>query len=237
MSEVLEKIRSRGYWRVIIRPTTFMERRVAHKGALLSILEKSLVDLNGWGFPHVDSLVEIEKGTDWIGQEIIRDPILELWRFYQSGQLVHYFGIPEDWRADAGERLSSGDEADRVMLDVAGIVLRLTEIYEFAARLCFTEAADKAICLEITVDNIGDHLILLPQIGSQKFSPIPQASSPGMQYAIYLSNTEIVSEAKELSLSPALELFRSFQWEPGIDFVRELQSDLLEKIPAVTQRR
>ena len=237
MSEVLEKIRSRGYWKVIIRPATFIEQRVSNRRELFSILEKNSVDLKGWSFPHVDSFVDIEKGPDWIGQEISWYPMLELWRFYQSGQFVHYFGIPEDWRTGANQWLPSGDGAHRVMLDVAGIVLQLTEIYEFAARLCFTEAADNAICLEITVENIGNHCLLLPELGSQKVSSIPQANEPRMEYVIYLSNTEIVAEAKELSLSPALELFRRFRWDPGIDLVRELQNEVLRRVPSVTQWR
>ena len=232
MSEVLNKIRSRGYWKVVFRPTTFVEKRIPNRSTLLSILEKNSVNLKGWDFPHVDSNVEMEKGPDWIGQEISRDPVLELWRFYQSGQFVHYSGMPEDWRPGTNQWSPSGDGVNRVMLDVASVVLQLTEIYEFAARLCFTQASDSTICLEITVDNIEDHTLILHEVGSETGSLIPQANSPGMQYAIFLSKVEIVAEARELSLSPAVELFKSFQWDPGIDFIRELQSELLRKVPS-----
>ena len=189
MSEILGKIRSRGYWKVVIRPTTFVEQRVSNRRALLSILEKNSVDLKGRTFPHVDSFVDIEEGPDWIGQEISRYPNLELWRFYQSGQFVHYFGIPEDWRTGANEWPPSGDEAHRVMLDVASIVIQLTEIYEFAARLCFTEAADNAICLEIMVQNIGNHSLLLSEFSSQKASSIPQPNEMEMEYVISIYRT------------------------------------------------
>ena len=237
MSEILDRIKSRGYWKVVIRPTTFVEQRVADRSALLSIIERNSVDLKGWSFPHVDSLVEIEKGPDWIGQEISRDPVLELWRFYQSGQFVHYLGIPEDWRTGAHQWPLSGNGVHRGMLDVAGVVLQLTEIYEFAARFCFTQAVDNGIFLEITVDNIEDHFLYLPEIGSQEGSEISKTGSPGIDYAICLSNIEIVAEARELSLWPALELFRSFQWDPGVDFVRELQLELIRRVPSATGYR
>ena len=97
MSELLEKIRSRSYWKVIIRPATFVENRVPHRSALLPILEKNSVELKGWSFPHIDSFLKLDEGSDWIGQGISWDSIVELWRFYQSGQFVHYFGMPEDW--------------------------------------------------------------------------------------------------------------------------------------------
>ena len=237
MSEVLEKIRSRGYWKVIIRPATFVERRVANQRDLLPIIEKNSVNLKGWSFPHVDSYADMEKGPDWIGQEIGRDPILELWRFYQSGQFIHYFGIPEDWHSGTNQWLPSEDGVHRVILGVSAIVLQLTEIYEFAARLCFTEASDNEICLEITFDNLEDHFLLLPEIGSPRVSWFPRASRPSVQYFIHLTRTELVADAKELSLAPALELFASFRWDPNISLIRELQSEIIRRVPLMAEWR
>ena len=51
---VLNKIRSRGYWRVVIRPTTFQEHRVPRYADLFPIIEKNSVQLRGWDYPHID---------------------------------------------------------------------------------------------------------------------------------------------------------------------------------------
>ena len=226
MSELLEKIRSRGYWKVIIRPATFVEKRVADRSALLPILEKTSVDLKGWSFPHIDSFQRLDTGSDWIGQELSWDSINELWRFYQSGQFVHYFGMPEDWNGH-----------DNQMLGVADIVLRFTEIFEFAARLAFADVIDDVTRMEITVANVGERLLKLREYGFEKATWIPRANESEMLYKKDLSRSELVAETRELSLDPALELLRRFQWNPGIDIVRDFQGELLRKRPLATWRR
>ena len=233
MSELLPEIRSRGYWKVIIRPTVFTETRVGHQSALLPILENNAVELKGWSFPHVDSYLKLEKGPDWIGQEISWSPISELWRFYQSGQFVHYFGMPEDWGANANLWFPPDDGLQRVMLDIRPILLQCAEIFEFAARLTFTEAGDEEMHVEVAVDNLQNHFLGIGELGSEKVSRIPEARTTEMQFTADLSRTELVAQTRELSLKPALEIFRCFQWDPGIHIVRDLQDELLRKKPSV----
>ena len=102
MSKLLEKIRSRGHWRVIIWPSTFVENRVPHRSSLLPILQKTSVDFKGWRFPHIDSFRIPDDGSDWIGQEIDWALCFELWRFYQSGQFIFYSGMLSDWTKHTG---------------------------------------------------------------------------------------------------------------------------------------
>ena len=227
MSELLERIRCRGYWKAIVRPTTFIEKRVEQRSDLLSILEKNAVEIKGWSFPHVDRVLGIDEGPDWVGQELARDHILEFWRFYQSGQFIHYFGMPEDWATHPSPWLQSEDEVRRVMLDVGDVVLRFTEIFEFAARLAFTQTWNQGSHIEVVVDNIDNHFLQLPGLGSDKVARIPQARAPKMQYAKDFSREELLAAAGEMSLDPTLRLFSCFGWTPKIDVVRDLQTECL----------
>ena len=229
MSELLERIRSRGYWKAIVRPTTFVERRVKRHSDLLPILEKNSVEIKGWSFPHIDPVLAIDEGPDWIGQELARDHILEFWRFYQSGQFIHYFAMPEDWGARSNPRLQFSDGIPRVMLDVGDLVVRFTEVFEFAARLAFAETWDEGIHIEVSVDNIENHFLQLPGLGSTKVTSIPQAEVPTMQYARDLSIEELIADAGELSLAPTLRMFSAFGWKPGIDLIRDLQIERLRR--------
>lgn len=229
MSELLERIRSRGYWKAIVRPTTFIEKRVEQRSDLLPILEKNAVEIKGWSFPHMDRVLGIDEGPDWVGQELARDYILEFWRFYQSGQFIHYFGMPEDWATRLSPWHQSGDEVRRVMLDVGDVVIRFTEIFEFAARLAFAQAWNEGSHIEVVVDNIDNHFLQLPGLGSGKVARIPQAGVPQMQYAKDFSREELLAAAGELSLDPALRLFSCFGWTPKIDVVRDLQTEFLRR--------
>ena len=65
----LDKIRTRGYWRVVIRPTMFEENHVPNHADLLPIIQRNSVQLRGWDYPHVDYQNPPLTGSDWVGQE------------------------------------------------------------------------------------------------------------------------------------------------------------------------
>ena len=228
MSELLGTIRERAYWKVVIRPSTFVEKRVLDKGTLTHIIRKNAVFYKGWNFPHIEASTAVEQGPDWIGQEIGWKPILELWRFYQSGQFVHYFGMVEAWDDNsAGGWLPPSDEHCLVGLRVENAVARFTEIFELAARLSFTEAGDASMRLEISVGNIENCVLLtLPQ---QRGEPvwIPQSAKPSETFISELSSTDLVTDRRELALGSAVEFFKCFKWNPHIELLRDVQSAVL----------
>ena len=79
---VLEKIRTRGYWRVVIRPGAFEEKRIPNYSDLFQIVEKNSVRLRGWDYPHVDYHRQPQCGTDWVGQEYDCQDEIEVWRAF-----------------------------------------------------------------------------------------------------------------------------------------------------------
>ncbi len=78
---LLEKIKSRGHWRVVIRPGRFVEKRIQEISTLYPIIEKTSVNLRGWDFPHVDTHPNPKIDVDWVGQESEWEQFLEIWRF------------------------------------------------------------------------------------------------------------------------------------------------------------
>ena len=236
MSELLEKIRSRGYWKVIIRPSTFVEHRVAHRSSLLPILEKTSVDFKGWRFPHIDSFRDPDKGADWIGQEIDWIPCVELWRFYQSGQFVFYSGMLSDWTKHTGTYTGwssqwpyPDDGKHYVLLDIKEVIVGFTEIFEFAARLAFTEAGDDQIHLEVEVNGIRNHLLRFVPSNQPGFFHRMEDTGSELPYISDLSRLELVANTRDIALKPAIELFRRFKWDPGIEVLRDIQSELLSR--------
>lgn len=63
------KVRSRGYWRVVIRPAAFVEGRVANILDLPKILATCAVRLRGWDYPHINERSE-QVGADWVSQGV-----------------------------------------------------------------------------------------------------------------------------------------------------------------------
>ena len=93
-----DEIRSRGYWSIVIHPTTYDVKR-ADLSELETIVNRTRVQLRGWDYPHFGErdaikrrMRSITSSTDW---QYYR----EIWRLYQSGQFVYVIGIHEDWLA------------------------------------------------------------------------------------------------------------------------------------------
>jgi hypothetical protein len=131
-SAALEKIITRGYWKVVLRPLVFRQNRISTLWDCEKLVSNCKV-VGGWDYPHCE---KVQSGIDYVWSEVDWEEHKEFWRFYQSGQFVHYFACIEDWwreskLSDAAMRPYVSGEA----LDSVYALLRMTEIYEFAARL------------------------------------------------------------------------------------------------------
>jgi len=222
MTPLLEKIKSKGHWQVVIRPLTFKKTRILEIKNLLPLLEKTSVQFRGWDFPHIDRDAP-ERGLDWIGQECDWDDILEMWRFYQSGQFVHISGVRYDWR-DLSKWFRGKNPGP--VLGIGDTVFRFTEIFEFAARLAFTEAGDDQMHIDISLKGLRGRALWVDSPNRMPVRQTYTASIDEFPYSIDLSRTRLIAEARELALQPANELFQRFGWEPSLESLRSQQSEL-----------
>ena len=225
MSELLDKIRSRGYWRVVIRPYTFVEKLIAGRSELLHILEKTYVEVPSWEFPNLGSGAPTQCGKDWIGHESNWGRHLELWRFFQSGQLVVLKGMREDWWDQSKLWPPPDGWKHGQFIEVVDIVHQFTAIFELAARLAFTKASTGRSHLEINVRglegrglNISDKLM-----DSSYFGPL-KASTDEFTCKVDVSHIELVADTKDLALNHAVALFQHFGWNAYTDLLRDIQA-------------
>ncbi len=225
MSELLEKIRSRGYWRVVIRPHTFVDKLITDRSELLHILEKTYVEVYSWEFPYLGSGAPPQCGKDWIGHECDWGRHLELWRFFQSGQLVVLKGMREDWWDQSELWPPPDDWKHGQFIEMADIVHQFTAIFELAARLAFTKASTGQTHLEINVRglkgrglNISDKLM-----DSSYFGPF-KASLDEFTCKVDVSHIELIADTKDLALNYSVALFQHFGWEAYMDLLRDIQA-------------
>src|ERR1044072_2223475 len=95
--EVEKKIRSRGYWRVFIRPSSFIAER-ARLRDLEQIARDTVVQLRGWDYPHFprdgfrreNDFIEALTDSGWIQH-------IELWRLPDRSR-----GAGDEGPADGG---------------------------------------------------------------------------------------------------------------------------------------
>ena len=226
MTDLLSKVRFRGHWQVVIRPTAFKKDRVGEIGSLFPIVERCSVSLRGWDFPHIDRRKQPHIDVDWVGQEVDWEHHVELWRLYQSGQFVQVGGMWEDWRDQSGlwppERTWKAGSG----LGVLDATFRFIEIFEFAARLCQTEAGDERVRILVTLSSLKERTLFLespnriPLLGEYK------AGINELPYEVELSRADLIAAPREHALEPTARLFERFGWNAGRDMLKGLQAEL-----------
>jgi len=226
MSELLSKIRSRGYWSVIIRPNTFQEKRASEITALYPILQKTSVQFRGWDFPNLGIRSPLHVDVDWVGQELDYGDIHEIWRFYQSGQFIHISSLPIDWRDQSSWWPADKDWKAGAFLGTGDVVFRFTEIFEFAARLALTEAGDEQMHIEIKLSGIKNRSLWADNPSRMPFFRKYTSMIEEFPYKVDMKRKDLIANPREHALKPAQELFRRFNWDQSLDFLKGLQLEL-----------
>ncbi len=133
MTNLLNEIKSKGYWRINFRPL-IDEKIISDLSQTKELIKKHHVELRGWDYPYYplrsDSQGNLkiynnfcEGYSDW-------EDMKEVWRFYESGQFIHYLALREDW-----ERSDFTKTQEKPCLEVSSTIYQLVEIFEFASRL------------------------------------------------------------------------------------------------------
>ncbi len=221
MSELLNKIRSKGYWRVVVRPNHFVEKRVEDISALKPILQKSSVRLRGWDFPYVNGLGRTYTDADSIVQELELDRHRELWRLFQSGQFIYYGGFAVDWVER--ETAISSAEVPKKILSVPDVVYRFTEVFEFAARMARTEAGHDQMHIEIKAGGLKGRSLWvdparIPVEQTVRIDEVP--------YETDVPSAQLLAESRELALVAARELFIRLDWDANLRVLSDMQANV-----------
>jgi len=232
IESLLEKIKSRGYWEVIIRPTRF-EREHLSLSECIQIVQDCRVVLRGWDYPHISrrhpphvgGVDYVESLTDWNGCK-------ELWHMYQSGQFVHLFGCREDWLGERTGLLGPSPYADIEPGSVLGVILTLysvTEIYEFASRLAEKSLFDEAVFLSIILHSMRNRKLMFFESGRFLFDDYV-CNIDDLPLDKTINVNELLGRGHELALDHTIWIFERFNWiSPPKEILREDQKKFLER--------
>lgn len=235
---LIDKIKSRGYWRVTIKPTQFNEHLIPSISECRRLIEESKVSLRGWDYPHLPRVGEgLDNGVDWIEastESMIWIPILEYWRFYQSAQFAHLFNCEEDW-VDLDQlqiqRISKIPLPKRV-LSILNTVDRVTEIYEFAARLAAKEIFSSDLSITVELHGMRDRALVVTghSRGPLIYDPICRAADDLLHPPRIVSLEALLAQASELALGDILWFFERFNWQNmPVHVIKNDQHNLLER--------
>jgi hypothetical protein len=237
MKDLIEKIKKNGYWKVIIRPIIFDENKISNLEECKKIIESSVVSLRGWNYPHIDKggikisgndSIESYCDSTWLGY-------FEYWRFYQSGQFVHYFSMREDYRIDEKEiqriQRQSATKSTK-LLDIISTLYSVTEIFEFAQRLASKDILGNTIEISIELGGVENRELFFWDSFSRWLNNnyICTFRDENILVKRALSKEELITKSSETALSTCMEIFKKFNWSdaPEQVFVGD-QKKFLEK--------
>jgi hypothetical protein len=225
--QVFALIRTRGYWKVIVRPATFVEHRLERLELFQTVADTS-VQLRGWDFPHVDpnELPHIE--AEWAGQTVDWEHALELWRLYRSGQLLSIAGIFSEWRDRSGFWPATQGWAANAVLGINETIARMTEVFEFASRLSRSKAGDDSMVVEVMCENMANRLLVTDSPNRMPLRGGYRSAVASINVSRTVARAELVARTRAIAGECAEEVFSYFGWKPAPQIVSDVQREVFD---------
>lgn len=232
MIEIIEKIKSRGYWRVNFHPLIY-EERLSPLSKCKDIVEKNAVRLRGWDYPHYPRRrgddTGLNPGNDYYQGWIDWWSHKELWRMYQSGQFIHYRGLTEDWDDEENLTPIESKIPKMVYLGVAHTVYLITEIYEFLLGLVMEGIYREGVKVSISLYNARGRKLWLEDRGRVPFMIEKITGARNIEFNAEYNEKDIIDSSNELVIKVVLNFFERFEWVPSEDLIRKDQDELLKR--------
>jgi hypothetical protein len=228
MSQLTDIIKSKGYWSIVIRPSSFVDKRISDYSRLLPILQATSVQLRGWDFPHIDRRAELLRDLDSLGQETDWEYFKEAWRFFQTGQFAYLVAIHEDWTelAPARWRPPSHLASQGPLLGVGDTLFRFSEVFEFAARLSMSEAGSEKMHIKVELHGLKGRSLWVDDPGRGSFDHRYVSEMETYPFEIDIERQFLIANAREMAIEPTVELFKRFGWNASVEILKDQQLQL-----------
>jgi hypothetical protein len=235
--ELLEKINSRGYWRINFRPVAY-NHNILSLSECKTIVEKCHFDFRGWPYPYFptigDASHDLEPAQDYYLGWVDWSNHIEFWHMYQSGQFLHYLALREDWYEDSiwAEYTKDQIRKEGPLLGVTLTVFQITEIFEFLSRLCQERIYEEGLEVFIDLKNTKGRKLWVSSPGRVPFHSEYRASEDLLKFESKYLKDNILINYKEIAINVVLHFFERFGWHtPNMDtIIKDQQDFFLRKV-------
>lgn len=228
------------YWRINIRPMVYQDEVIPSLSQCFQIIEKNRIRLRGWDYPHLSNHDnERTQGTNWIASWSNFRGHNEYWRFYQSTQFLHLFSVreatEEGWRSklqkEAGLQLFhlNGTDWDSVpgFISIPNFIFTVTEIIEFAARLCQAQVYTGNLSIAIHLNGIRGFVLTTDL--DRMWTTYCAAGEDRLGKTWPIDSGSLIADSPQHSLNIIIWFFERFGWlNPSIDVLRKDIDDYLK---------
>lgn len=224
---LLERIQSRGYWRVNFQPV-----RVEHFETLKElreIIEKNSLSLRGWDYPH------IPRRNDENGSMLPADKYLEgweewekfkeFWRIYKTGQFLYYRGLREDWLKEDTQYDATKPLASLAIL--GSVIYEVTEMFEFLFRLVKHGLYQDGVIVNISLHNTEGRELWVDSNSRFPFLFPMKTGAKKILFSSTFTKEEVIENSKMIANKLILQVFDSFEFNPTSDQIMKDQEKFL----------
>lgn len=231
-SKILNKIKSKGYWRILFRPLTH-EIRIKELDKCKEIVERNKVSLIGWDYPHFayrrDNDADLVPGNDYYEGWTDWMQFKELWRMYQSGQFIHYVALYDDWYEEGIKDEWAEHDSEHRILKITETVFFITEVYEFLSRLTKARLFEGGVNVSLQLNNTKDRILYSEHGIGRRFLRNYKTGAPDIVCDKQYRERDIIENPCLLAKEALLHIFERFGWKPADGVIEGHQSRLLEK--------
>lgn len=216
-SDVLQRLKSRGYWEIEIRPTVYKQDRLSFPKCR-EIVESCQVRLRGWYYPHIPQheFGEVFTGDDFVEGLVDSPKHCEVWRMYRSGQFIHYLNFWEDWIGYSPYNYEVVTDREYKLPNVKEILMTLytvTEIFTFASRLASNKLFDKRLHISLKLNNTNNRSLIFGESSFQRaLYEDYNCKINEMNIERDLLVDDVLKNFPQLAMDVVEEIFHKFNW-------------------------
>lgn len=219
------------HWRVNFRPDEYDPELIPSPSECFRLVEQTSVRFRGWPYPYLsyqsdERRVRANGVASWTDSEYAT----EYWRLYQSGQFLHLFTFSENNpRHQPQQRLLRRIYGQQTpgYVDFLGLLYTVTEIFEFATRLCLQELYRGSLKITIELKDIEGFRLWVPEPARQE--PYEWVShEPELGKSWSFPSAELIANGADYALDATIWFYERFGWEdPSKDALRRDQREFL----------
>jgi len=226
------------HWRVDLRPEGYEAELIPSLASCFQVIEQTKVRLRGWDYPHLSNdPTKRGTGVNWVASWSDFMQHTEYWRFYQSGQFLHLFRVREstpEWRSELEQitrrHLSHLRQIDWSQvpgfISIENFLYSISEIFEFAARLCQRALYPGRITVRIDLKGVRGYVLTTDW--NRAWMNYYAASEDSLGRAWELGSEIVVADSAGQALSAALWFLERFGWlNPSAEILRRDQENFL----------
>jgi hypothetical protein len=224
------------HWRVNFRTEEYKRELIPTLIKCYEIIEKNRLSLRGWDYPHLSNFTnERAVGNNWVASWSDFMGHLEYWRLYQSGQFLHLFSVGETTRAEWREQLKSQMRRFSMQnidwenvpgfISILNFIYRMTEIFEFASRLCQAEIYKGVLNIDIRLKGIKGFVLSSEGIWRNLYSAAENEIGSSWSF----ESDFLVAKSADQALKTIAWFFERFGWLSfSINSFRQDQENFLK---------